>query len=450
MSVDREPVVGVALRLRPDGLPLGEETRDQLALIECFEHPDRPVPLEEERDEGLLGPDRPDAGPRFDLVTKPFERVACDAAVVAGGGDGRLESEGRIGPRIGTVRQPDLAVQQHDTRGDRPVVLRIALDGAVPVLVAEPRDRPTGGGHVGHHGVGVAPAPGRRCRVLVLESQHLTRPPGRLVQRDPRTQQRVVALVEVDQVRLDHLESTGHRPPDRLDVAQPAVSGLQIRFQVVGDVGRRRLTLAHPFAQHAEVGRPLGLPRSQAPLDHLAGDLTITGERSGGEECRGRIEVAVDQFELFVDPTDRVAELDAGIPEGIPDRAGDRFDLVGDPACLAVVDEQQVEVAVRSQLAAAVAPDGEEGDAMLGRMLPDGRFEQAHDPGIGDVGERTTVRPSPARFPHSGLGGADEVLGPTVGRHGARSTESARTAMRTPSFSDVARMGRVPSGVSIV
>ena len=46
MSIDREAVVGVALRTRTDRSPFGEQTRNEVALIERFQHGDCLVALE--------------------------------------------------------------------------------------------------------------------------------------------------------------------------------------------------------------------------------------------------------------------------------------------------------------------------------------------------------------------------------------------------------------------
>ena len=84
---------------------------------------------------------------------------------------------------IGVRSQFDLAVAQDHSRRDRSIGFgHRRRNGATPVLLAQPGDRPTGGRDVGHQGIGVAPTScGGRC-VLVLQPQHIARTPGGEVQ----------------------------------------------------------------------------------------------------------------------------------------------------------------------------------------------------------------------------------------------------------------------------
>ena len=52
-----------------------------------------------------------------------------------------------------------------------------------------------------------------------------------------------------------------------------------------------------------------------------------------------------------------MVDLDALIPQRVPERLGDRLDVAA-----AVMDEQKIEIRVRAKLAASVATDSDQGD----------------------------------------------------------------------------------------
>ena len=74
-----------------------------------------------------------------------------------------------------------------------------------------------GAGHNGLVAAGYLAKAGRR--VLVLEPQDVTGAFGGSVQRHPRSEQHVVAVVEVDEVFGSQVEPAGLGPPQRLHVA---------------------------------------------------------------------------------------------------------------------------------------------------------------------------------------------------------------------------------------
>ena len=212
------------------------------------------------------------------------------------------------------------------------------------------------------------------------------------MQRHTRSQQDVVGTIEVDQVLGDQVEAGLLRPPERLDVAQPAVAVLQIGLEQVGDVTRGLLAHAHPIAQRGEVPLAVASPHVEALGDHLGGQLVVAGERPRRHERRRRIEVGLGEIELLVDPPDGMTEFHTGVPQRVPDRAGDRFDLLGDLLRLDVVDEQQIEVALWSELATSVSTDREQrhparrAGGLCHRVVEDRR-----DPVVGDLCQRSAV-----------------------------------------------------------
>ncbi|GAA3043079.1 hypothetical protein GCM10020000_22760 [Streptomyces olivoverticillatus] len=104
---------------------------------------------------------------------------------------------------------------------------------------------------------------------------------------------------------------------------------------------------------------------------------------AGVEEAEVDLEVAVGRLAGLVGGAHGVVEGEAHVPDGVPDAVGERRDLRRGGA--AVVQEEQVEVAARGELAAAVAADGDEGCAL-------GGAEQGGQPVVGDPGERAAQR----------------------------------------------------------
>jgi hypothetical protein len=93
--------------------------------------------------------------------------------------------------------------------------------------------------------------------------------------------------------------------------------------------------LSHFFRRSTEAGPSGG--------DDLVAELRIAGDVPGREQRRRRVEVGLREREGVVDAAHRVTELEPGIPDRVPDRAGDRLE----PARRRLVHEQQVDVAER-------------------------------------------------------------------------------------------------------
>ena len=321
VTIDRETVVGVALRLRSDGLPFGHEAPEELVLIERFEGRQRSVSFEEQRDQFGSRADRPVARKALDVVLEPVERLPSDAHTEPGRGDGSSECDRLVLGRIRTIGQLDLAVEQHDPRRDRPVRGHVgARDRPIPVLVDEPCDRPARHRHRRHHVVGVLPPALGGGSVLVLEAEHLPRTFGRQLERDPGAEQDVVAAGEVGLVGRPHVHPTLLRPAERLDVAQAAVPVLQVGFEAIRHLRLLVLPGHDQVPQGQQVASGLRSPHLETGGHHLAGEFVVAGERPDGEHRRGRFEIGPRQLDLILHTAHRVAELHAGVPDRIPDR----------------------------------------------------------------------------------------------------------------------------------
>ena len=81
------------------------------------------------------------------------------------------------------------------------------------------------------------------------------------------------------------------------------------------------------MVQLVEVPLAAGFPQILGLCDHPHRQFVVTGQRAGVEHRRRRVEVGRRQIELLVDTAHRVTELDAGVPQRIPERARNRGDL---------------------------------------------------------------------------------------------------------------------------
>ena len=161
-------------------------------------------------------------------------------------------------------------------------------------------------------------------------------------------------------------------------VAQAAVALLEVGLQEEGHVagggaaalpsgpragggtwcraGRRHAALA--FSRSGSATRRS--PQTMRPSSRPEGDPDVLG--GGGQHLRG--------------PADRVVELDALVPDRVPDGVGDGLDVP-----VAVVDEDDVEVAVGAQRSAGRSRRRPGGPGAAGR--PGGPVGQVREPGVG-------------------------------------------------------------------
>ncbi len=334
-----------------------------------------------------------------------------------------------------SVRQLDLAVEQHDARRDGPVRWHVrAGDRAIPVLVDEPRHRPARHRDRRHHVVGVAPAALFGRGVLVLQAERIAGALGREVERDPGAQEDVVTPCEVGLVGRPHVHPTLLGPAERLDVTQTAATVLQIGFEAVRNLTLLVLPGDDQVVERRQIAFPLRSPHLEPGGHHLPGKFVVAGERPHREHRRGGFEIDPPDLDLLLHAAHRMSELHARIPQRVPDGRGQRLDLRPQLLGLDVVHEQDVEVAERRQFAPPVPADGEQRDPpLVGPVLGDRLIEHVDDPLVRHVRQRATVGEPTHRT--IGTGGIDLILSPGVRRHRGRSTRSARRLLaehRTP------------------
>jgi len=81
---------------------------------------------------------------------------------------------------------------------------------------------------------------------------------------------------------------------------------------------------------------------------------------AGVEEAELDLEVFARGLAGFGGGADGVVEVEAEVPDGVPEAVGDGGDGFG---VAAVVEQEEVEVAAGGEFAASVAADGDQGEA---------------------------------------------------------------------------------------
>ena len=118
---------------------------------------------------------------------------------------------------------------------------------------------------------------------------------------------------------------------------------LDVGLEDVRDLAGGRLALAHALLEHLEPLLAALPPALQPVLDDLPAELGVAGDQACREQRGGGVEVVLGELDLLVDAAHGVPELEPGVPHRIPDGRRQLLKTGG----LAVMHEQQVEVAVR-------------------------------------------------------------------------------------------------------
>ena len=137
---------------------------------------------------------------------------------------------------------------------------------------------------------------------------------------------------------------------EQLNIAQAAAARFDIGLGAVGD-----LTAATPpgvglVDDFAEDGLDSGPPLAADSLDEATGQLFVAGDVPGIQHRQAGGHVCAGDLQCLSDGPNTVIKANIGVPQRIPQRIGDIPDGVG---VHAVVQQQQVQVRVRRQLATA-------------------------------------------------------------------------------------------------
>ena len=165
------------------------------------------------------------------------------------------------------------------------------------------------------------------------------------------------------EVRVRHVdEPAGDERLEHGRVAEAAERLLEVGYGGVGELaGAGTACREHPV----QLGEPG--PRVAAPVREQLGAKPerhggIAGDVPGVEEAEGDARVLPGRLRHLGQGADGVVEVGTGVPERVPDLPRDRRDVDGVERV--EVDEHDVEVAARGELAAAVAADRDQRDAV--------------------------------------------------------------------------------------
>ncbi len=365
VPVDGELVVGVALRAAAHRFPLGQDPHQQAPLVERLQDRQRGVAGEQEVGQQATRALGPGIREGRGLSGQPVQGGPVDAGVVLRGGHGHPEHERRDQRGLGIGGEVDLAVPQDHAgaeltvrAGQSPGRAGEGRRGAAPALVRDPGHGAGRPGHVGHQRVGARIAQGLGHPVLFLQDEAVAGPAGAPVQLHPDGEQDVARHSQGLGVAHAQLWAGRLGPAQGVDVAQPAPALLQVGLEQEGDLAVLTMPLTHRLGQFGQPAlRPLP-PESQRLLGQVLGERGVARQVAAGQQGGGRVQVVGGQGQGLLHGAHGVAQLQARVPDRVPDglRRAPRQAARG-------VEQEEVEVAARGQLAPAVAPDRHQGQA---------------------------------------------------------------------------------------
>ena len=259
-----------------------------------------------------------------------------------------------------------------------------------PGLVADPHHPSRSDRDGCHEHVGVPEPRLGSNGLLFLQQQHVTRPPGGSVQRNPHGQKGVLCLRESSAVRRGDECSRRLCPVQRMDIPEAPAALLQVRLEQEGCLAGLLMAGGNARCEHGEPVSPPGTPVGRDDAEQVRGQRCIPGKVPGREQRGCGVEVIGRQLLGLLDGTDGVAEFDlvrplGGIPDRVPEPLRDLSDCLG-----AVVQQQHIEVAVRRKFAAAVTAGSHESETTLDPGSC--RLEEPDQPLVGGIGQRTAQR----------------------------------------------------------
>src|SRR5664280_1391813 len=403
VTVDGEPVVGVSLGLVSNRRPFGDVPLEQMALVQGFEGGDGRGSGGEYPDQ--RGPEvvRPGHGRGGRRAPEQVERVPRDGQVLLGGHRRQAERERRVPADVGGGGEDDLFVGEADAgvvgqrgegNGGRLAAAPPTAAGpgprpcpsTAPGVVALPGDGASRRGHVQHQRIGVRLSECLGHLVLFLEEQPVQIPACPPVQLDPDRGEDRPGLVYGHRVDVVGQDGHGlHQGGEGGDVPQPPVGLLQVRFEQEADIPRGAVPFGDQVGQHPEPRWLLLHPAVAGALEDGLGHLRIAADHPCIEQSERHPEVLGGHVQCFVRSSDAVVEGDPLVPHRVPDPVGGGRDVTS-----AAVEEDDVEVTERAELASPVATYRQEGHPL--GVPRCGLIEEAGQPLVGGLGIGPTER----------------------------------------------------------
>ena len=169
------------------------------------------------------------------------------------------------------------------------------------------------------------------------------------------------------------------RPSKRVHVAKAAPPVLEIGLEEEGNLAGAAMAVFDPLRQLPEPSPRSLLPLQASSLGELRGERFVASNMAGAEHGGGGIEIVGRQRQRLLHRRDAVAEVQTFVPDGVPDAFCHRG---GVPTTL--VNEHDVDVAVRAQLGSAVPADRDQSQAT--GVVTDGLAQQLSQPGVHPAG----------------------------------------------------------------
>ncbi len=268
VTVDREGVVGVALGLVADGRPLRNQPHEQAVLVQRLDLVDGGATESEQGDQGSTCLVRPWVAGWGHAVGQAVQRPLGDGPVQLGRGGCQAQWErGVVGHRRERF-QGDFALDldhvgaEVHRGGEAAVVGRGTAESSLwrrggvpqappaPRVIADPGDLPARRRDGQHQCIGIGEPERVRHLVLVLEEKLVVLAPGQAVQLYPDVREECRGALQGGQVRvLGQQRSKGRDRAQHVDVAQSAVTLLEVGLQEEGHVAGAGLSLGHLLLQ---------------------------------------------------------------------------------------------------------------------------------------------------------------------------------------------------------
>ena len=253
---------------------------------------------------------------------------------------------------------------------------------ASPGLVADACDGSPRLRHRSAECVGILIGEGDGDGVLLLKQHAVETTAGGAVQFNSNLQQRVDGPGQVREV--DEFAKSRSAATERLedvDVSQASMRLFEVRLEEECHVTFLSVPLGHLLLEcRKEFGAQARFPQTSYLLNDRVRQLVIAPDDSSIEQPEGDPKVGLRDLQHLLGPPYGVIDLDPLIPQGIPERVSHLFDVPP-----VVVDEEQVEVGVRTQFATAVAPHCHEGELARGPTRSSSCV--LGETGVGDVRE---------------------------------------------------------------
>src|SRR6185437_11059517 len=288
------------------------------------------------------------------------EREALDLAPPEG--RPAAPAEAGLALLLGLEERAEDARQVADILGDEEVVLHEALDAARPGMVGIAHAAADLALDV--EGEALLGAAREVVEVAAHGPQEVLRPreARRLVGREDAELDELADLVDAVDVLGD--------PEEALEVAEPALALLDVGLDMVARIAE--LSMPRVALGELRLDELAGALLDDLGLEaalHLVKDLRVAPDVARLEQRRADRHVGARLAQAVLDPPRRLADLEAEIPQHVEHVLDD---LLGVRRQLVRQQEEQVDIRARRQLAAAVAADGDDGEALARRRVGQG------------------------------------------------------------------------------